>query len=406
MKTELKMRVSFYPRNKKELKQECPIMLRISLNGDRMSLGQTGLSVRSDMMTGNRVNDAYPDHQVINAELEKLECRIFLLAEQLLEKNCLSLETLRDALNGRNPSVVMMSELFNVEEQEMADKLASGMVTVGTCRRHKCARQNFEDFLSFKYKRKDIRVSDVSQAMIFDYEEYLGSYVGYDRNTVVKYLGLLGKPIRYAYRKKMIERNPFEGIKLPRKNTDRGYLTDEEVAALAQAELKLQRLEVVRDAFLFSCFTGLSYIDVRNLTEDDIHEINGQKFILIKRQKTTTRCDIPLFRSAEEIIDKYKEKRCEGGRLLPLFSNQKTNKYLKEIAEICKIKKHLTFHLARHTFATMALSKGVSIETISRVLGHSRIQTTQIYARITTNKIAEEMSLLEKRLINEHYANI
>lgn len=165
----------------------------------------------------------------------------------------------------------------------------------------------------------------------------------------------------------------------------------------------LSRLEIVRDSFLFSCFTGLSYVDLRNLTEDDIHEINGCKVIVIDRQKTATKCSIPLFRQAELIIDKYEDKRCDGGRLLPMLSNQKTNQYLKEIGAKCGIKKHLTFHLARHTFATMALSKGVSIETISKVLGHTKIQTTEIYARVTPNKILEEMGILEERLSQEHY---
>ena len=404
MKTELKMKVSFYPRSKKSKSEICPIMLRVSLNGSRISLGQTGFEVASDMMKKDRVLNSYPNSDHINDELQKLEQKIYFLAEELYHKDQLDLYSLRDALNGNKPrKVLMMSELLDMEEAEMEEKFATGATTKTTYKRHKCARRNFEDFLSFKYRKKDIRVNEITKSVIHDYEDYLTSYLDYHRNTVVKYLFLLGKPIKYAYHQEWIDRNPFEGIKYTQKKTDRGFLTDDEVNLIARAKLVLSRLEIVRDSFLFSCFTGLSYVDVRNLTQDDIHEINGCKVIVIDRQKTATKCNIPLFRQAEQIIDKYEDKRCEGGRLLPMLSNQKTNQYLKEIGVKCGIKKHLTFHLARHTFATMALSKGVSIETISKVLGHTKIQTTEIYARVTPNKILEEMGILEERLSQEHY---
>lgn len=201
----------------------------------------------------------------------------------------------------------------------------------------------------------------------------------------------------------MIDRNPFAGERFPQKRSDRGYLTDDEISLLTYTHLPLQRLDVVRDMFLFSVYTGLSYIDVRNLTENEIKVINGKKWILLDRQKTSKPCQILLLDQAETIIDKYSKYRCSGGRLLPLFSNQKTNAYLKEIAKLCGIKKNLTYHLARHTFATMALTKGMSIEAVSKVLGHTNIQTTQLYARVTLNKIEEEMGQLGLRLNQEHF---
>lgn len=401
MRTELQMRVSFYPRHKKGSKVDSPIMMRVSLNGSRVSLGQVGYSVNPDDISKNRVVSSHPDSSKINEVLEKLEQKVFFTAEQLFSNDNLSLETLKDALQGKNTHYTYMSQLFDIEEEEMREKLYSGAVTAGTYKRHLCARRNFEDFLSFKYRRKDIRASEVTKSVIHDYEDYLGSYVGYDRNTVVKYMILLGKPIKYAYRNELIDRNPFDGLMFPKKKTDRGYLTDDEISLIARAKLSLLRLEVVRDMFLFSCFTGLSYIDVRNLTEDNIKVINGKKWIIISRQKTKKPSQILLLNQAEAIIDKYKDKRCKGGQLLPIFSNQKTNQYLKEIGEKCGIKKRLTFHLARHTFATMALTKGMSIEAVSKVLGHTSIQTTQIYARIIPTKIEEEMGRLGHRLNHE-----
>lgn len=381
-------------------------MLRVSFNGERISLGQTGQIVASDKMDFNRVLSSFPNYEDTNKELERLEQRIMVLSEELLDQGCLTLEALRDLLSSskdKQHHEVMMSELFDLEKEDMDKKLKADKVKPTTYNRHLCARRNFEDFLSFKYKKKDIKAIEVNRSMISEYEDYLGTYVGYDRNTVVKYLFLLGKPIKYAYRNELIDRNPFDGLKFPQKKTDRGYLTDEEVSKIWNAELTLERLALVRDAFVFSCLTGLSYIDVRNLTEDDISVVNGAKYIIIQRQKTATRCEIPLMKIAESIIDKYKDKVSKGGRLMPIFTNQVTNRYLKEIGEISGVKKNLTFHLARHTFATTALTKGLTLETLSRVLGHTRIQTTQIYARITTNKITEEMQRLEQRLIKENY---
>ena len=149
-------------------------------------------------------------------------------------------------------------------------------------------------------------------------------------------------------------------------------------------------MELVRDIFLFSCFTGLAYIDVSQLTPDNIVEVNGRKWIMTERQKTNVPSNVLLLDVAEAIIKKYEGKDPKG-RILPILSNQRMNSYLKEMADICGIRKKLTFHLARHTFATLAISKGVPIESVSRMLGHTKIATTQIYAKILNTKIEKDM---------------
>ena len=159
----------------------------------------------------------------------------------------------------------------------------------------------------------------------------------------------------------------------------------------------IPRLEQVRDIFIFSCFSGLAYIDMVNLTEDNIVVLDGKKWIIVNRHKTNVPSNILLLDIPLMIIDKYKGKDNDG-RLLPIISNQKMNAYLKEIADVCGIKKRLTCHLARHTFATMTLSKGVPIETVSKMLGHTNIKTTQIYARITNKKIESDMMVLAAKL--------
>ena len=179
---------------------------------------------------------------------------------------------------------------------------------------------------------------------------------------------------------------------------NRGFLTDEEVLQIVNNELNIQRLELVRDIFIFSCFTGLAYIDVANLTPDNIVMLGGKEWIMTKRQKTSVETNVLLLDIPKRIISKYSHQTYRDGKLFPILSNQKTNSYLKEIADICGIKKNLTFHLARHTFATMSLSKGVPIESVSKMLGHTNIRTTQIYARITNKKIEHDMEQFADKL--------
>lgn len=166
-----------------------------------------------------------------------------------------------------------------------------------------------------------------------------------------------------------------------------------------------ERLELVRDIFIFSCFTGLAYIDVKQLTLDNISlGIDGDKWIFKNRQKTETASKIPLLPVAQEIINKYSEHPvCKNeNRLLPILSNQKMNAYLKEIVDVCEINKDLTFHIARHTFATtVTLSNGVPLETVSKMLGHTNLKTTQHYAKILDKKISEDMMILKSKFASK-----
>ena len=195
--------------------------------------------------------------------------------------------------------------------------------------------------------------------------------------------------------------DPFTNYRIRLKKVDRGYLTEEELQRILQKKMQCGRLEQVRDIFIFSCFTGLAYIDVQNLTKENIRtSFDGKLWIMTHRHKTQTPVNVPLLKVPQMLLKKY-EGTLPDGRLLPVLSNQKLNSYLKEIADLCGIEKNITFHLARHTFATtMTLAKGVPIETVSKMLGHTNIVTTQIYARITNDKIGRDMQLLAGQLEN------
>ena len=194
--------------------------------------------------------------------------------------------------------------------------------------------------------------------------------------------------------------NPFAGYINSPESVDRGYITKEEIHTMMNTEMFDTTHELVRDLFLFSVFTGLAYSDVKNLTTDNLQTFfDGNLWIITKRQKTNTDVNVPLLDIPKMILKKYKGKLPDG-KILPVISNQKLNAYLKEIADICGIKKNLTFHLARHTFATTTtLSKVVPIETVSKMLGHTNIETTQIYARITNSKIGSDMQGLDKKFV-------
>lgn len=195
--------------------------------------------------------------------------------------------------------------------------------------------------------------------------------------------------------------DPYLSYKMTQEKVDRGYLSEEEVLSIATKEISIPRLDQVRDVFIFACYTGLAYADIAQLRADNIKKMfDGKLWIVTHRQKTKTNVNVPLLPTAEKILRKYEGKYLDG-ILLPVLSNQKTNAYLKEIADICGIEKNLTFHLARHTFATtMTLGRGVPIESVSKMLGHTNIQTTQIYARITADKIGKDMDILSRNLGN------
>jgi integrase/recombinase XerD len=195
--------------------------------------------------------------------------------------------------------------------------------------------------------------------------------------------------------------NPFKKYQITYSKSTRTFLNEEELVAIETKEFDLTRLEIIRDIFVFSCYTGLAYIDLKRLTTDHISVgMDGEKWIHFMRQKTSTPFSVPLLPKALELVEKYKDHpRSFQDQLLPVFSNQKTNAYLKEIATLCGVKKTLTFHIARHTFATtVTLTNGVPIETVSKMLGHTKLATTQIYAKVVESKIGEDMAMLKAKL--------
>ena len=277
----------------------------------------------------------------------------------------------------------------------------------GTMKNYYTTERYLNKFLKEKIKTDDIYLKQLNYRFITDFEHYLRNYKNSKRqlmltnNGVMKHLERLKKIINLSIKLEWIIKNPFQKFQLKFEKYDRQYLTERELGLLENTYFKQERLERVKDIFIFSCYTGLSYIDVKELTTHQIvKRMDNKYWIHTKREKTNEIVKIPILPKALQIIEKYKpfSELTNKTKLLPLCSNQKTNSYLKEIMTACRIHKNVTFHVARHTFATtVMLTNGVPLETVSKLLGHTKLSTTQIYARVLDTKISEDIDTLLER---------
>lgn len=279
------------------------------------------------------------------------------------------------------------------------EKMAGVTRSAATLQKYKVTRRHIAEFMAKTQGKKDIPIKQINHMFISDFHNYLMVDRQCSQNTASKFLQFFKRAIVIAKNNDWIRVDPFANYKIVIKNVDRGYLNEDDLKAIMAKEFSINRLAQVRDIFVFSCFTGLAYIDVKGLSAKNIVKgFDGNTWIVVRRQKTDVESKILLLDTPRTILEKYASDD-PSAPLLPVLSNQKMNAYLKEIGDLCGLEKSLTFHLARHTFATtVTLSKGVSIETVSKMLGHTNIKTTQIYARITDQKISHDMQALSSKL--------
>lgn len=272
----------------------------------------------------------------------------------------------------------------------------------GTLGRYEIALRHLQDFLEITYSVSEYDIRQVDIAFINGFDFYLRTERKCANNSTVKYVRNIGKIINIAFENNWITTNPLNAYKGKLEKVKRDFLSDDDLERIRNKEFASERLSEVRDVFLFACYTGLAYADTKKLrTCHIVQGMDGNKWIIDKREKTDQEYCIPLLPPALEILEKYETSPLcvNKGIPLPVKSNQKLNDYLKEIAEVCHIHKKLTFHTARHTFATtITLLNGVSIETVSRMLGHTNIKTTQMYAKVIDQKVSREMAVLREKL--------
>lgn len=376
------------------------IMVRVSVNGEKTAFSSK-LTIRPELwdQSKNRAVGTTKEVKEINKILDDIRATIRNHYYELDRYDAVvTAEKVKNAFLGITARTESLLNLFK-EFMDECNALKGISRSDATIQKYdRCYRRTIE-FLKSKYNLSDIPLVEINHKFIVDFECYLRTVCGCNENTAAKFLQTFRMIIIRAKDNGYIKADPFANYRIRIKRVDRGYLTDEELGIIAEKEFKTPRLAQIRDIFLFSCYTGLAYIDIRDLKEENIKtSFDGNEWIMTHRQKTKTPVNVPLLDVPKALIKKYKGQ-VQNGKLFPVPSNQKTNQYLKEIADACGIDKNITFHMARHTFATtVTLSKGVPIESVSKMLGHTNVQTTQIYARITNEKISRDMAALAAKM--------
>jgi site-specific recombinase XerD len=403
--------ILFYPRgNDIDKNGYAPIYARITVNGKRseFSIRRKVQLTRWNSDAG-KIRGTTPDVRELNKYLLSIELKINKIQEQLSENNILiTSEKIKNIYLGKNSNQKMLLAIFQ-EHNDKVNELVGKDFSAGTAERYKTAMKHVTDYILKQYQVKDIPVREVDLKFITGFEYYLKTIRNCAHNSAIKYITNFKKIIRIAYANDWINKDPFIHWKAKLKIVDREFLTSDEIQKIVEKDFSTDRLNQVKDIFIFSCFTGLAYADVKKLTKNDIViGIDSQNWIKTKRAKTDTRSNIPILSIPQAIIDKYKthQESLDTELLLPVLSNQKMNAYLKEIADLCEINKNLTFHLARHTFATtVTLTNGVPIESVSKMLGHKSLRTTQHYAKIIDKKVSEDMNALRLKMDSIEHKN-
>ena len=387
-------------RNQVNKEGKCAIMIKVTVDGEYERINST-LTIEPELWDAS-ASKAIGRSSKIAEFNKRIEDMRHVLKEHyydiLNRHGYVTAEMVKNAFTGITAKEESLVPLY-LQHLEDTKKLIGISKANPTYQKYERMYRRVVEFMKKKYNITDIPLREIKYQFIVDLEFFLRTEYGYSQNTTYKCMKFFKQVINKAIRAGLIFVDPFNGYKISVQRVDRGFLTEDDLKKMMEKEIASKRLEQVRDIFIFACFTGLAYIDLANLRVDNIQKMfDGRLWIVTHRQKTDTKVTVPLLPPALKILKKYEGKYL-GGQLMPIIANQKLNCYLKEIADICGIDKNLTFHLARHTFATtMTLGKGVPIESVSKMLGHTNIQTTQIYARITNEKISHDMENLAKNL--------
>ncbi len=402
--------VIFFTRKSKNATQKLTLYVRITVNSQRaeISIKRSILPERWDPIR-KRGKGTSQNIRILNNYLDYVYSQLLNCHKELLEEfKFISAHTIKARYLGEDEQHKTLKELITYHNTNMTSVLRKG-----TMKNYYTTEKYLIEFLNIKLRVEDIYLKQLNYRFIHDFEQFLRRSKPKKKrrpltnNGIMKHLERFKKMINLSVKLEWLPHNPFQKFQLKFDKYEREYLSEIELKLIEETSFENKKLEKVKDIFLFACYTGLSYIDIKQLEVSQIiRGIDNNNWIYTKRVKTDEQVKIPLLPKAQEIINKYKNSPevIITEYLLPVYSNQKMNDYIKEIVEICGIYKHVTFHVARHTFATtITLSNGVPIETVSKLLGHSKLSTTQIYARVLENKISEDMQNLILRFENKKH---
>jgi site-specific recombinase XerD len=386
----------FVRRTKLKKSGDTPIMLRITIEGQLVEM-QLKRDVNPNLwnQTKERCTGKDTTSLEINRYLQSVKLRLFEIHRKMEEEGKLinPMEIKRKFL-GLDEEHKMFFQVFQEHNDKCRELIGKDYAKVTISRFDTCLKY-FKEMVLAQYRVKNIPLRDVNHALIQDYIHFLKVEKNLSENTLIRYMKVIKKITNMALANEWMTKNPFVNIKFHEQEVHKEFLTKEELETLRIKEFDIPRLDLVRDVFLFQCWTGLAFVDVSELTEEHIVPDNeGNLWIRKARQKTKIMCNIPLLDIPLQILEKYKEHPlCQKkGSLLPVMSNQKVNSYLKEIADFCGIKKQISSHTGRHTFCSVvALANNVSLENIAKMVGHTNTRMTQRYAKVLDQNILRDM---------------
>lgn len=406
MRSKTNFRVSFFLKKAKLLKNgEASVAMRITVDGQRVE-NNIRKSILPNLwdQSKERAKGTSAAAVDLNRFIEDARIRIHEIVTELqqtgAEINPLIVQQRFYGVGQMRKQERTILQVIQEHNDEAKQLIGKDFVEI-TWRRYETMKRYIGELIKHKYGVDDLPLSDFTGEVIRAYEVYLKTEKDLCQNTLIRYMKALKKITNRCLANDWIQKDPFVGIKFREEPTEPEFLTLEEVDRIYNCNPGSKRLEVIKDMFLMSAFTGLAFTDVSQLTEDHIVTDNdGNKWIRKPRQKTKQMSNIPLLDVPLAIIEKYQgdKKAAKKGVLLPIPCNQVMNRYLKEIAEICKINKHLTMHTARHTYATLCLSQGVSLKNVSKMLGHASVKMTERYARVLDSSILHDMNAIRDTL--------
>ncbi len=405
MRSKDSFRVAFFLRSNVLKNGEQPVFMRITVNGQRAENNiQKSILPNLWNQAKERAIGSGRTAVDLNRFIEEARIKVHKIVTELQQNDePVNAKVVQQRFYGINPNKKTERTILEViqSHNDDAEKLIGIDFAKTTVLRYKSMKRYLAEMIKKNYDVDDLPLSQFTGEVIRAYEVFLKTEKDMSQNTLIRYMKALKKITNRCIANDWIHKDPFVGIKFREEPTEPEFLTIEELNRIYECEPGCKRLEVVRDMFLMSAFTGLAFTDVSQLTEDHIVTDNdGNKWIRKPRQKTKQMSNIPLLDIPLAIIEKYQgdKKAAKKGVLLPIPCNQVMNRYLKEIATICKINKHLTMHTARHTYATLCLYQGVNLKNVSSMLGHASVKMTERYARVLDSSILRDMNAIRDTL--------
>ncbi len=394
----------FYIRRDKTNKRgEAPVFMRLTINGERADASiKRFIEPHAWNSAKGKANEKSRGGKDLNLYLDAISANILRIQRDLeLDKKEVSAQIILNRYLGKEQSDRhTLMEVFRAHN-EKCRALSGISLAPATVIRYETTLRLTEEFLQKNYKKEDCYLDEVTNQFIEDFEFFLKTVRRCCHNTTTKYLLNFKKIIRIALAKGWMKKDPFAQVHFHFEPVEREFLEKQELKVLLNKEITITRLAQVRDIFCFCCLTGLAFTDVQQLkAEHLVVDIHGKIWIRKARQKTKNMCNIPLLDEAQKIIDRYRDHPyCQThGVLLPVCSNQKMNSYLKELADICGIRKNLSTHCARHTFATLTLASGATIDNVAKMLGHANVNMTRRYAKVLDSSIMRDMEAVAENM--------